>query len=136
VQGLYRLFENYIFIFYALMTLSYLIEQIQQHQLKKERTKFSPGDTVRVAFLVTDENKQRIQIYQGTLIAQHRSGVGTTITIRRISQGFGMECVFLLHSPLIKTIEVIRRSKVRRARLYYLRNLKGKAARLREKFYP
>jgi large subunit ribosomal protein L19 len=118
------------------MTLSYLIEQIQQHQLKKERTKFSPGDTVRVAFLVTDENKQRIQIYQGTLIAQHRSGVGTTITIRRISQGFGMECVFLLHSPLIKTIEVIRRSKVRRARLYYLRNLKGKAARLREKFYP
>jgi elongation factor Tu len=122
----------YHFLFF-LMCLHPIIGSVRQHQLNQNLPKLSPGDTVRIALLIQEEKKQRVQFYQGVLISQHRSGVRTTITIRRVFQGFGIERVFFLHSPLLKKIEIIRRSKVRRAKLYYLRNLKGKAARLRER---
>jgi len=92
------------------------------------------GDTVNVGVLIEEGKKQRIQFYQGTLISYHRANRNSTITIRRIFQGVGVERVFLIHSKIIKDIEVLRHAKVRRAKLYYLRKLKGKATRLKEVF--
>ena len=83
--------------------------------------------------LIQEGNKERIQPYQGTVIAQHRGGMNTTITVRRIFQGIGVERVFTIHSPCVKEIEIVRRAKVRRSKLYYLRDRSGKATRLKEK---
>jgi large subunit ribosomal protein L19 len=99
-----------------------------------DRPTLSLGDLVRVGVLIKEGNKQRVQVYQGTLISRRRSNLTTTISVRRFFQGVGVERVFLLYSPSIRYIEVLRRAKVRRAKLYYLRNLKGKSARLRERF--
>jgi large subunit ribosomal protein L19 len=110
------------------------IEDIQKKHLKLDLPTLRLGDTVSVGVLIQEGKKQRVQIYQGTLIAYHRSGRNSTITVRRIFQGIGVERIFLVHSKTIKYIKILRHAKVRRAKLYYLRKLKGKATRLREVF--
>ena len=90
------------------------------------------GDTVRVHVRVKEGDKERIQIFEGLVIGQHRGGVRATFTVRKVSFGQGVERIFPLHSPVIQKIELVRSAKVRRAKLYYLRDLKGKAARMRE----
>jgi len=92
------------------------------------------GDTVRIGVLIEEANKRRVQVYQGTLIAKRQAGINATIIVRRIFHGVGIERVFFLHSPLVQYIKVLRHTKVRRAKLYYLRYLKGKAIRLKERF--
>jgi len=92
------------------------------------------GDTVRIGFSIQEGNKQRIQNYQGIVVALSNSNLNKTVTVRRIFQGIGMERIFPIHSPLIKSIEILRQAKVRRAKLYYLRNRVGKSTRLKEKF--
>ena len=110
-----------------------LIDSVQENQLKKDVDTFNVGDTVKVHVVIREGNKERIQIFQGNVIAKRRAGLSSTFTVRKISFGIGVERVFPLHSKMIKQIEVVRRGKVRRAKLYYLRQLKGKAARLKEK---
>jgi len=103
---------------------------------KKKRTdipEFRPGDTVRVHVRITEGDKERLQAYEGTVIARKNTGMGEAITVRKISFGHGVERIFPLHAPVIDHIDVVRTGKVRRAKLYYLRDLKGKAARLRER---
>jgi large subunit ribosomal protein L19 len=109
-----------------------LMNMVEDEQLNKNLDPFKVGDTVKVHVIIREGNKERIQIYRGDVIAKRRTGVGATFTVRKISFGVGVERVFPLHSKMIKKIEVVRRGKVRRAKLYYLRNLKGKAARLKE----
>ena len=111
-----------------------LIKEIHQKYLKRDLPTLSLGDTVNVGVLIQEGKKQRIQAYQGTLIAYHRANRDSTITIRRIFQGVGVERVFLIHSKTVQQIKILRHAKVRRAKLYYLRKLKGKATRLREVF--
>jgi len=110
-----------------------LINLVEESQLKKDIDTFKVGDTVKVHVIIREGNKERIQMFQGNVIAKRSSGLGATFTVRKVSFGIGVERIFPLHSQMIKKIEVIRRGKVRRAKLYYLRKLKGKAARLKEK---
>ena len=109
-----------------------LMELVEEEQLNKNLDPFKVGDTVKVHVIIREGNKERIQIFRGDVIAKRRTGPGATFTVRKISFGVGVERVFPLHSKMIKKIEVVRRGKVRRAKLYFLRNLKGKAARLKE----
>jgi large subunit ribosomal protein L19 len=99
--------------------------------MKKDVDPFAVGDTVKVHVLIREGDKERVQIFQGDIIARHGAGMSTTFTVRKISFGVGVERVFPLHSRTVKKIEIVRHTKVRRAKLYYLRDLKGKAARLR-----
>ena len=92
-----------------------------------------PGDTIRVQVKIKEGDKERLQAFEGTVIAQHNTGIGTTVTVRKMSFGHGVERIFPLHAPVIEKIEKIRGGKVRRAKLYYLRALRGKAARLKER---
>jgi large subunit ribosomal protein L19 len=108
------------------------MDMVESEQLNKNIEPFKVGDTLKVHVIISEGNKERIQIFRGDVIARRGRGVGATFTVRKISFGVGVERVFPLHSKMIKKIEVIRRGKVRRAKLYYLRNLKGKAARLKE----
>nr|AIT94174.1 ribosomal protein L19 [Marsupiomonas sp. NIES 1824] len=117
-----------------MMKLQEVIQSIEKEQLKTDLPKLDVGDTIRVGTLIQEGNKQRVQNYQGTIIAISNSQLNQTITVRRIFQGIGIERIFPLHSPFVKTIEVIRKAKVRRAKLYYLRDRVGKATRLKEKF--
>jgi large subunit ribosomal protein L19 len=110
-----------------------LIDLVEDKQLKKDVDSFGVGDTVKVHVIIREGNKERIQVFQGNVIAKRGSGLGASFTVRKVTFGIGVERVFPLHSMMIKQIEVIRRGKIRRAKLYYLRNLKGKAARLKEK---
>ncbi len=107
------------------------IEIIEQRHLTK-RPEMRPGDTVRVHVRVREGEKERLQIFEGTVIAQHRGGANATFTVRKVSFGQGVERIFPLHSPSIDHIEVVRSAKVRRAKLYFLRELRGKAARMKE----
>jgi large subunit ribosomal protein L19 len=100
---------------------------------KSEIPDFRPGDTIRVHVKITEGDKERLQAYEGTVIARKNTGMGETITVRKISFGHGVERIFPLHAPVVDHIVVVRTGKVRRAKLYYLRGLKGKAARLRER---
>ena len=109
-----------------------LMNIVEDGQLIKSLDPFKVGDTVKVHVIIREGEKERIQIFRGNVIAKRNTGVGATFTVRKISFGVGVERVFPLHSKMIKKIEVVRRGKVRRAKLYYLRNLKGKAARLKE----
>ena len=115
------------------MKLQILISKLETKQIKTSLPNICVGDTVKVGVLIQEGNKERIQPYQGTVIAQHKAGMNTTITVRRIFQGIGVERVFTIHSPCVKEIEIVRRAKVRRSKLYYLRDRSGKATRLKEK---
>jgi len=110
-----------------------LIEAIEQEHLKSNIPEFGPGDTVKVFVKVIEGAKERIQAYEGTVIARRNGSVRETFTVRRISYGIGVERTFPVHSPRIEKIEIIKRGRVRRAKLYYLRALSGKAAKIREK---
>jgi large subunit ribosomal protein L19 len=102
-------------------------------ELKKEVFNFRPGDTVRVHVKVVEGSRERTQIFEGVVIRRRGGGLNETFTVRRVSYGVGVERIFPLHSPRIEHVEVVRRGRVRRARLYYLRKLHGKAARIRER---
>lgn len=112
------------------------IEAIEQEYLKKDIPDFNVGDTVRVHVKIKEGEKERIQVFEGTVIARKHSGIQETFTVRKVSYGIGVERVFPLHSPMIKKIEVKRRGKVRRAKLYYLRERVGKAQIVKEKKVP
>ncbi len=109
-----------------------IISAVEDKHLKKDLVPFNVGDTVKVHVIIREGDKERIQIFRGDVIAKRGGGVKATFTVRKVSFGVGVERVFPLHSKMIKTIEVVRKASVRRAKLYYLRDLKGKAARLKE----
>ncbi len=108
------------------------LEKIEQQQMKKDLPEFRAGDAVRVHVKIKEGDKERIQVFEGTVIGLRRARNHSTFTVRKVSFGHGVERIFPLHSPVIDKIEVVRPGKVRRAKLYYLRKLKGKAARIRE----
>jgi large subunit ribosomal protein L19 len=109
------------------------IRIVEAGQLKRDRAGFGPGDTVRVSVKVVEGEKERLQAFEGVVIRRRGTGAGASFTVRRISYGVGVERTFPVHSPRIEKIQVTKRAKVRRAKLYYLRELAGKAARLKEK---
>ncbi len=113
-----------------------LIENIEAQYLKPEVPEFRPGDTVRVHVRVIEGEKERTQVFQGTVIARRGGGIRATFTVRTVSGGVGVERLFPLHTPSISKIEVIRRGRVRRAKLFYLRGKMGKAARVQERTEP
>jgi large subunit ribosomal protein L19 len=110
-----------------------LLRELEREQLRDDYPEFGPGDTVRVLYRVREGEKERIQAFEGVCLARRGGGIGETFTVRKVSSGIGVERVFPLHSPSIKGIELVRQGRVRRAKLYYLRGLRGKAARIQEK---
>jgi large subunit ribosomal protein L19 len=111
------------------------IDFLEMEQMKKNISTFKVGDTVKVQVKIVECDKHRIQAYQGVVISRQNGGIRETFTVRKISNGIGVERVFPLHSPTLEAIEIVTRGHVRRAKLYYLRKLRGKAARIREKKY-
>lgn len=109
------------------------IQAIETAQLKSDVPVFGPGDTISVQVKVIEGSRERLQAFEGVVIAKRNRGLNSAFTVRKISHGIGVERVFQTHSPVVAGIQVIRRGDVRRAKLYYLRNLRGKAARIREK---
>jgi len=107
--------------------------ETEKEYLRHDLPEFRPGDTLRVNVRVREGEKERLQAFEGVCIARKHGGVSETFTVRKISGGVGVERIFPLHSPMIASIDVVRRGRVRRAKLYYLRNLRGKAARIRER---
>jgi len=116
------------------INISNLIEEFENEQLKKELPEIYVGDTVKVGVKITEGNKERVQPYEGVVIAKRHGGMNQTITVRRIFQGIGVERVFMLHSPQVASLKVERRGKVRRAKLFYLRDRVGKATRVKQRF--
>ncbi len=110
-----------------------IIEMLEKEQLKKDIPEFRPGDTVKVHAKIVEGTRERIQIFEGVVIARQGTGVREMFTVRRISYGIGVERMFPVHSPRVEKIEVVRLGKVRRAKLFYLRKLTGKAARIKER---
>ena len=110
-----------------------IMQQISQEQLRTGLPQFGPGDTVRVNVRVREGDKERLQAFEGVCIARKNGGISETFTVRKVSGGVGVERVFPIHSPSLESIKLVRSGRVRRAKLYYLRNLRGKAARIREK---
>ncbi|MDF2564076.1 MAG: ribosomal protein [Massilibacillus sp.] len=110
-----------------------IIQALEQEQLRTDIPEFIPGDTVRVHVKVVEGTRERIQMFEGVVITRQSGGVRETFTVRRVSYGVGVERTFPVHSPRLEKIEVIRKGVVRRAKLYYLRNLTGKAARIKER---
>jgi large subunit ribosomal protein L19 len=110
------------------------IKNLENNFLKKDLPILKIGDSVQIGVKIKEGNKERIQFYEGTIIAKKNSSINTTITVRKVLQGIGVERVFLIHSPKVDSITVLRSAKVRRAKLYYLRNLQGKATRLKQTF--
>ena len=113
---------------------SNLIKEFENEQLKKELPEIYVGDTVKVGVKITEGNKERVQPYEGVVIAKRHGGINQTITVRRIFQGIGVERVFMLHSPQVASLKVERRGKVKRAKLFYLRDRVGKATRVKQRF--
>ena len=115
-------------------SVSTLIEEFENEQIKKELPEIYVGDTVKVGVKITEGNKERVQPYEGVVIAKRHGGLNQTITVRRIFQGIGVERVFMLHSPQVASLKVERRGEVRRAKLFYLRDRVGKATRVKQRF--
>ena len=110
-----------------------IIDELEKQFKKEELPQMNPGDTVKVFVRIVECNKERIQAFEGTIIKEHGAGLNRTITVRKVFQGVGVERVFLIHSPRIDKIQVLRKGDVRRAKLYYLRERSGKATRIKEK---
>lgn len=110
------------------------IADLETNFLKKDLPILKIGDNVKIGVKIIEGNKERVQFYEGTIIAKKNSSINTTITVRKILQGIGIERIFLIHSPKVDSITVLRSSKVRRSKLYYLRGLRGKASRLKQSF--
>ena len=110
------------------------ITKLEKTFIKKDIPILKIGDSVKIWVKIIEGNKERVQSYEGTIIAKKNNGLNTTITVRKVLQGIGVERIFLIHSPKVDSIAVLRSSKVRRAKLYFLRNLKGKASRLKQTF--
>jgi large subunit ribosomal protein L19 len=111
------------------------IDVVERSQMT-ERPRMKSGDTVRVHVKIKEGDKERIQVFEGTVIGQHRGGLRASFTVRKVSAGQGVERIFPLHSPVIQKVEIVRSARVRRAKLYFLRDLKGKAARMKETKRP
>ena len=111
-----------------------LLQEFEDSQLKRELPEIYVGDTVKVGVKITEGNKERVQPYEGVVIAKRHGGLNQTITVRRIFQGIGVERIFMLHSPQVASLKVERRGKVRRAKLFYLRDRVGKATRVKQRF--
>ena len=116
------------------LNIQQTIKNIEKDFLKESLPVIKIGDNVKIGVKIIEGNKERVQFYEGTVIAKKNSSINTTITVRKTLQGIGIERIFLVHSPKIDSITVLRSSKVRRSKLYYLRNLKGKASRLKQTF--
>jgi large subunit ribosomal protein L19 len=112
-----------------------ILDRLKKEQMRTDHPAFKPGDTVRVHVKIKEGDKERIQVFEGTVIAENRRLNQSTFTVRKMSFGTGVERIFPLHSPVIDRIEVLKSTQVRRAKLYYLRRLRGKAARLKEERY-
>ena len=110
-----------------------LLRELEDEQLKDDLPDFGAGDTVKVLYLVREGEKERVQVFEGVCLRRRGGGMGESFTIRKVSNGIGVERIFPLHSPFVTGIDVVRRGRVRRAKLYYLRGLRGKAARIQEK---
>jgi large subunit ribosomal protein L19 len=110
-----------------------IIENLEKEQMRLDIPDFKAGDTIKVHARIKEGEKERIQVFQGAVIRRRKGTTGATFTVRKISYGIGVERIFPLHSPSIDKIEIVSRGKVRQGRLYYLRNLRGKAARIKEK---
>jgi len=110
-----------------------VIREIEQEQIRDDVPDFAPGDTVRVAYLVKEGAKERIQNFEGVCIARKNGGIDETFTVRKISSGIGVERIFPMHAPTVSDVKVVRRGRVRRAKLYYLRGRRGKSARIMER---
>jgi len=108
------------------------MQLLDREQMRTDIPQFKPGDTIKVHVRIREGDKERIQIFQGVVIRKRKGKINSTFTVRKISYGIGVERIFPLHSPMIDRIEVVSRGRVRRSRLYYLRKLRGKAARIRE----
>ena len=111
-----------------------IVSQVESQFLKEKLPTIRIGDNVKVGVKIVEGKKERVQFYEGTVISRKNSSINTTITVRKILQGIGIERIFLIHSPKITSIDIIRRAKVRRSKLYYLSNLSGKASRLKQRF--
>jgi large subunit ribosomal protein L19 len=109
------------------------IDQLEKQNIRLDLPHFKPGDTVKVHVKIKEGEKERIQAFQGVVISKRRGSTNATFTVRKVSYGIGVERIFPMHSPVIDRIEVITKGRVRRAKIYYLRNLRGKAARIKEK---
>jgi large subunit ribosomal protein L19 len=110
-----------------------VVEMLEMEQMRGDIPDFKPGDTVKVHARIKEGEKERIQVFQGVVIRKRKGNTGATFTVRKVSYGIGVERIFPLHSPNIDKVEVVSKGKVRRSRLYYLRNLRGRAARIKEK---
>ena len=115
------------------MNTTPVLAEIESAQLRTGHPEFRVGDTVRVHYKIVEGDKDRIQVFQGIVLKQHRAGARSTFTVRKVSFGVGVERIFLSHSPRVDKIEIVSKGVVRRSRLFYLRELKGKAARVRDK---
>jgi large subunit ribosomal protein L19 len=115
------------------MNNAVLTKLLNKNKRAEAHPEFRPGDTIRVHVKIREGDKERLQAFEGTVIARHNTGMGETITVRKVSFGHGVERIFPVNAPVVDHIDVVRTGRVRRAKLYYLRGLKGKAARLRER---
>ena len=111
------------------------LKQLEKEMMRLDLPDFAPGDTVKVYVKIKEGEKERIQVFQGVVISKRKGTTNATFTVRKVSYGIGVERIFPMHSPIIDKIEVITRGRVRRAKIYYLRKLRGKAARIRERGY-
>jgi len=112
-----------------------IMEQIGKEQMRLDLPAFRAGDTIKVHVKIVEGNRERIQVFEGAVMGINRKGAGTSFTVRKVSYGVGVERVFPMHSPMIDRVEVVNRGRVRRSKIYYLRKLRGKAARIKERRY-